>query len=232
MKTVFFLIALFCLAACNLFGATIETQIRFVWMRGEDARNDFFVKSGNFQKIEGQLKSLSQKPLKFRGENPICIYRKSETGQHEVCGEVDVPAGVRNCAIILVPDWENDTEAFAPELLNLDAPKIECGELAFCNLSSLTLRVKVRGNAVEKYLPGECRKLHALDATQESGSFSFKVLASAANAKAAKRTWRYGNSMRIVKSQRYFLIALPGEPKDDSEKPPQCELITLRLEAN
>lgn len=219
------------LSSGTLFGALIESNIYFVWIRSEDARGEFFVKAPSYKKIEGPIKSLSGKAFKFRGENPISVYQKSATGAYETCGEINIPAGVRNCAVIFVPDWENDETAFVPKVLNLDSVPAKGGELIFCNLTSLTLRAQVRGNSAEKYLPDETRKLYSLGTTQESGSFSFKVLAAAAKAEEAKRTWRYGNSMRLVKSQCYYMIALPGKPKDDPEKPPQCELITLRKDA-
>lgn len=224
------LIVFFIFSAGTLFGALIDANIHFVWMRPEDARSDFFIKNSNYCKIEGILKSLSPAPQKYRGENPIKIYRKSSAGNYGVCGEVEIPAGVRDCAVILVPNWEvaNPETLFLPKVLDLKAPAVKGGELIFSNLSPLTLRVKIRGKAAEKYLPDEARKLHALVAQEESASFSFKILASAASAESAKRSWRYANSMRIVKSQCYYLVALPGEPKDDPEKPPRCELITLR----
>lgn len=230
-KKYFLFAVLFCLSAGKLLGALIDTHIHFVWMRNEDVRSEFFIKTSDYKKIGGSLKSLSPEAQKYRGENPFSVYRKNDDGIYENCGEIEIPAGTRNCAVILVPDWGNNAETFAPKVLDLDSTEAQGGELIFCNLSSLTLRAKVRGNAVEKYLPDECRKLYALDSSQESGSFSFKLLASATSAENIKRTWRYGNSMRLVKSQRYFLIALPGKPKDDPEKPPQCELITLRAEA-
>lgn len=230
LKRFFIFLSLFCLSAGTLFGAVVEANIHFIWMRSEDLRGEFFIKTSTYKKIEGSLKTLSSVPFKFRGENPIVVYRKDAGGKYEACGEIELPAGARNCAAILVPDWENDEYAFAPKVLNLDCVPAKGGELVFCNLSPLTLRTRVRGESAEKYLPDECRKLYALDAAQESGAFSFKVLAAAANAEEAKRSWRYGNSMRIVKSQRYFMVALPGQPKDDPDKPPQCELITLREE--
>lgn len=227
-------IALSLLNAGTAFAALIDANIHFVWMRNEDARGEFFVKPSDYKKMDGALKSLSREAQKFRGENPIAIYKKNANGNYAVCGKIEIPAGVRNCAVILVPDWEmiSDSEtAFRPKVLNLEQPKIRGGELVFCNLSSLTLRARIRGNEPEKYLPDEIRKLYAIPVGEESNVFSFKILAAATDAKAAKRSWRYGNSMRIVRSQRYYLVALPGEPKDDPEKPPQCELITLRTDA-
>ena len=227
----FLLCALFCLAAGNLFGALIDANIHFVWMRADDARGEFFIKTSNYKKIDGSLRALALTPYKFRGNNPITLYKKEGDGNYVSCGEINIPAGVRDCAVILVPDPEraDDAEAsFAPEVLDLKEARTQGGAVAFCNLSPQTLRVQIRGGEAEKFLPGECRKIHALSPDQESASFSFKILAAAASPEAVKRSWRYANSMRLIKTQRYFLIAVPAAPNDDEARTPQCEVLTLR----
>lgn len=225
----FFFFGLFLFPA-SLFASPVDANIHFVWMRAEDATGEFFIKTSSYQKIDGALKALSVTPRKFRGESPIAVYRKDAVGNYTICGKIEIPAGVRDCAVVLVPEWEAKPLEFAPKVLEL--PKsVKGGELVFCNLTSVTMQAKIRGNEPEKFFPDEIRRLYALGKQEESGTLSFKILAAAASAEAAKRSWRYANSIRLVSSQHYYLVALPGKPKDDPEKPPQFELITLRRNA-
>lgn len=219
----------FC-SAGTAFGKLVEVNLHFVWMRVQDASEPLYVQFGEHRKLEGAFRSLSPKPQKYRGTNPIPVYRK--TGDRfEEEAEIVIPSGVRDAAVIFVvdPEAHEGELRFRPCVLDLKKNSGRGGDVFFANLSDLTLRGKANDSNPVKCLSGETQKLYSLPAGAQSESLGFKIVAAANSPEAAKKSWRYSNAMRVQALQCYFLVALPG-PAADPGKPPRCELISLREE--
>lgn len=223
----------FCVSAGTAFGEFVDVNLHFVWLRIQDVSTPFYVKFSEQKKIEGSFRSLSLSPQKYRGENRIALFRKTEQGEFEICANIEIPKGVRDAAVIFVPDSDATKEKprFRACVLDLAKQTAGGGDVILANLSEQTLRAKINDGKPEKYLPGESKKLHSVPVGSPSETFGFKIVAAAASKEAAKKSWRYTNSMKALPSQCYFLVVLPG-PAAETGKAPRCELISLREERN
>lgn len=233
LTRIFLFFFAFCACAGTAFGELVDVNLRFVWLRIQDVSAPFYVKFGEQKKIEGSFRSLGLKSQKYRGENRIALSRKTEQGEFEICADIEIPKGIRDAAVIFVPDSEapEGEPRFRACVLDLAKQTARGGDIILANLSEQTLRAKINDGKPVKYLPGESKKLHSVPAGSPSETFGFKIVAAAASKEAAKKSWRYTNSMKAVPSQCYFLVVLPG-PAVEEGKPPRCELISLREERN
>lgn len=230
---IFLFFVAFFVGAGTAFGGLVDVNLHFVWLRIQDVSAPFYLQADEAKKIEGSFRSLSPNPKKYRGEGKISLSRKTEDGKFEPCADLEIPQGVRDAAVIFVPDSEapEGKPRFRACILDLAKQTARGGDVVLANLSEQTLRAKINDGKPKKYLPGESKKLHSVPAGSPSDTFGFKIVAAAASKEAAKKSWRYTNSMRALPSQCYFLVVLPG-PAVEAGKPPRCELISLREERN
>lgn len=228
LRTIFVFCAFFG-GAGTLWGEAVDVHLHFIWTRIADASEPLYIKFGEHRKIEGAFRSLSVKPHKYTGTNPIPVYKKTND-RFEPTAEILLPPGVREAAVIFVPDPNapEDATRFLPCVLDLKKNVGRGGDVFLANLSELTLRGKGQDSEAVKCLPGEVQKLYRIE-QGDSETFRFKIVAAANSPEAAKKSWRYSNAMRIHSHQCYFLVALPG-PAVEADKPPRCELISLREE--
>ena len=225
------------LSGTSLFAGQVEVGLRCIFWKPELAQEKIYFKgAAGFYPVDSAIASFPLKAQKYRGGNPIAIFRKDEKGEFVQCAEVEIPTGTSEACVVFFSDKtlpEKHVSEFKP---TLNVAAFDCsrrvgagGQVVVANLAKSAFRVSAEGVPAVKVSPGETGVIFSLAKDAPAETLGVKIVSAAKTPEEAKKAWRYASAIIVVSGQCYFCIVGPAEKKDPAGLP-RFEVISVRDE--